>query len=130
MKKSLLFVCVFLPVFFIFSTSAYSSDWLQVEDSAGGEKNYIDLASIGYKNGMVTFWAKNIDKKGEATRIRFSINCENGTAAMRDIVIYGPNETIEKSYSFKDEKLQWGKIPRYSFMNGFQKLLCKERVTE
>jgi hypothetical protein len=128
MRKLLLFV--FLPFFFILSAPAYSSDWLLVGDSAGGEKNYIDLASMRYENATVTFWAKNIDKKGEMTRTRFSLNCENGTAAMRDIIIYGSNETIVKSYSYKDEKLQWGKIPRYSFMNGFQKVLCKKRVME
>ena len=104
---------------------AYSSDWLQIEDSQDGEKNYIDLASVRYKQHIVTFWTKNIDKKGEATTISFSINCKNGTGAIRDIIIYNSNDTVLKSYSYKEGNLLWGKITSHSFMNSFKKFLCK-----
>jgi len=128
MRKLLLLIYFTLSSLFILSTLVYSSDWLQVESSIAGEKNYIDLESIKYNKAIVTFWARNIDKKGEIIKTSFSINCENGTGAIRDIIIYGPNETIVKSYSYKDEKLQWGRITAHSFMYGFHKLLCKEKV--
>jgi len=126
MRKVLLFTYVFINIFFILSASAYSSDWLQIEDSQGGEKNYIDLDSVRYIQHIVTFWTKSTDKKGEATKIIFSINCKNGTGAIRDIIIYSSNETVLKSYSYKEEKLPWGKITSHSFMNSFKKLLCKD----
>ena len=126
MRKVILFTYVFINIFFILSTPAYSSDWLQIEDSQGGEKNYIDLASIRYKQHIVTFWTKNADRKGETTKTSFSINCKNGTGAIRDIIIYSSNETVLKSYSYKEGKLLWGKIASHSFMNSFRKLLCKD----
>lgn len=126
MRKVLLITYIFINIFFTLSTPSYSSDWLQIEDFQDGEKNYIDLASVRYKEHIVTFWTMNTDMKGEATKISFSINCKNGTGAIRDIIIYGPNETILKSYSYKEGKLLWGKIASYSFMNSFKKLLCKD----
>jgi len=126
MRKVLLFTYVFINIFFVLSRPAYSSDWLQIEDSRGGEKNYIDLDSVIYKQHIVTFRAKNTDKKAEATITSFSINCKNGTGAIRDIIIYTSNETVLKSYSYKEGKLLWGKITTHSYMNGFRKLLCKD----
>jgi hypothetical protein len=128
MRKLLLFTYVSLSIFFILPPLAYSSDWLQIESSIAGEKNYIDLESIKYNKAMVTFWAMNIDKKGEMIKTSFSINCENGTGAIRDIIIYDSNKTVAKSYSYKDEKLQWGRITVHSFMYGFHELLCNEKV--
>jgi hypothetical protein len=126
MRKVILIAYVFINIFFTFSTPAYSADWLQIEDSHDGEKNYIDLASVRYKQHIVTFWAKNTDRRGEATKMSFSINCKNGTGAIRDIIIYSSNETVLRSYSYKEEKLLWGKIESHSFMNSFKKLLCKD----
>ena len=125
MRKVLIIIYVFINIFFVLSTPAYSFDWLQIEDSQCGEKNYIDLDSVIYKQHIVTFWAKNKDRKGEATKMSFSINCKNGTGAIRDIIIYSSNETVLRSYSYKEEKLLWGKIASHSFMNSFKKLLCK-----
>ncbi|MDH4230496.1 MAG: hypothetical protein OEW04_00520 [Nitrospirota bacterium] len=130
MRKLLLFTYVALGSFFILTPPAHSSEWLQVESSIAGERNYIDLDSIRYDKTTVTFWTRNIDKKGEMIKMSFSMNCENGTGAIRDIIIYGSNETVVKSYSFKDEKLQWGRITAHSFMYGFHKLLCKEKFTK
>ena len=126
MRKVFLFTYVFINIFFISSTPAYPSDWLQIEDSQGGEKNYIDLDSVSYEQHIVTFWSKNTDKKGEATKMSFSINCKNGTGAIRDIIIYSSNETVLKSYSYKEGKFPWGKITSHSFLNSFKKLLCKD----
>ena len=126
MKKVLLFTYVFINIFFVLSTPAYSFDWLQIEDSQCGEKNYIDLDSVIYKQHIVTFWAKNTDRKGEATKTSFSINCKNGTGTIRDIIIYSSNETVLKTYSYKEGNLLWGKITSNSFMNSFKKLLCKD----
>lgn len=126
MRKVILIAYVFINIFFTFSTPSYSSEWLQTEGSRDGEKNYIDLASVRYKQHIVTFWTKNTDRKGEATKMSFSINCKNGTGAIRDIIIYSPNETVLRSYSYKEEQLLWGKIASHSFMNSFKKLLCKD----
>ena len=89
------------------------------------KKNYIDLGSVRYKQHIVSFWSRNTDRKGEATKMSFSINCKNGTGAIRDIIIYSSNETVLKSYSYKEGNLLWGKITSHSFMNGFRKFLCK-----
>jgi len=125
MRKALLFTYIFINIFFILSSPVYPSDWLQIEDSLGGEKNYIDLDSVSYKQHIVTFWSKNTDRKGEVTKMSFSINCKNGTGAIRDIIIFNSSETVLKSYSYKEGKLLWGKINSHSFMNSFKKLLCK-----
>lgn len=130
MMKLLLLIYFALSSFFILTPLAYSSDWRQVESSIPGEKNYIDLSSVKYNKAIVTFLTRNIDKKGEVIQTSFFINCEKGTGAIRDIIIYGPDETVVKSYSYKDEKLQWGKITANSFMYGFHKLLCKEKTKE
>jgi hypothetical protein len=126
MRKVLLFAYVFINISFILSTPVYSSDWLQIEDSQGGESNYIDIDSVSYNQHIVTFWTKSTDKKGEVTKIFFSINYKNGAGAIRDIIIYCSNETVLKSYSYKEGKLPWGKITSHSFMNSFKKLLCKD----
>ena len=126
MRKVFFLTYVFINIFFILSTPAYPSDWLQIGDSHGGEKNYIDLDSISYEQHIVTFRGKNTDKKGEATIMSFSINCKNGTGAIREIIIYAQNETPLKSYSYKEGKLPWGKITSHSFMNSFKKLLCED----
>ena len=125
MRKAFLFTYAFINIFFILSTPSYSSDWLQIEDYPGGERNYIDLDSVRYKQHVVTFWTKNTDSNGEATKMSFSINCKNGTGAIRDIIIYRSNETVLKSYSYKEGNLLWGKITSHSFMNSFKKLLCQ-----
>ena len=126
MRKGILIAYVFINIYFSLSSPVYPSDWLQIEDSQDGEKNYIDLASVRYKQHIVTFWTKNTDRKGKATKMSFSINCKNGTGAIRDIIIYSSNETVLRSYSYKEEKLLWGKIESHSFMNSFKKLLCKD----
>lgn len=126
MRKVILIAYLFINIFFTSPIPVYSSDWLQIADSLDGEKNYIDLASVGYKQNIVTFWSKNTDRKGEDTKINFSINCKNGTGAIRDIIIYGPNETALRSYSYKEGKLVWGKIRPHSFMNSYKRLLCKD----
>ena len=126
MRKGILIAYVFINIFFVLKSPSYSSDWLQIEDSLDGEKNYIDLDSVQYQQPIVTFWTKNTDRKGEDTKMSFSINCKNGTGAIRDIIIYSSNETVLRSYSYKEEKLLWGKITSHSFMNSFKKLLCKD----
>ena len=130
MRKLLLLIYFSLGSFFVLPPLVYSSDWMQVESSIAGEKDYIDLESIRYNRAIATFWTMNIDKKGEMIKTSFSINCENGTGAIRDILIYDSNETVVKSYSYKDEKLQWGKITAHSCMHGFHKLLCKGKAVE
>lgn len=130
MRKLLLLIYFALSSFFVLPPLVYSSDWMQVESSIAGEKDYIDLESIRYNRAIATFWTMNIDKKGEMIKTSFSINCENGTGAIRDILIYDSNETVVKSYSYKDEKLQWGKITAHSCMHGFHKLLCKGKAVE
>ena len=126
MKKVLLFTFVLINIIFSLSRPACSSEWLQIEDSQGGEKNYIDLDSVRYKQHIVTFWAKNTDKKEEATKMSLLINCKDGTGAIRDIIIYSSNQTVLKSYSYKGGKLPWGKITSHSYINSFKKLLCKD----
>jgi len=91
-----------------------------------GEKNYIDLGSVRYKQHIVSFWSRNTDRKGEATEISFSVNCKKGTGAVRDIIMYSSNETVLRSYSYKEGKLLWGKIASHAFMNSFKELLCKD----
>ena len=61
---------------------------------------------------------------GEVTKISYSINCKNRTGAIRDIIIYSSNDTVLKTYSYKEGELLWGKITSHSFMNSFKKLLC------
>lgn len=126
MKKFLLFISVLINVCIVMLTPSYSFNWLQIDDSRSFEKNYIDLESVRHKQHIVTFWAKNTDKKGEDTKMNISINCKNGTGAIRDIIIYNSNETVLKSFSYEEGKLPWGKITSNSFMNGFKKLLCKD----
>lgn len=126
MRKVILIAYVFINIFITFSTPSYASEWLQIEGSRDGEKDYIDLSSVRYKQHIVTFWTRNTDRKGEATKMSFSINCKTGRGTIRDIIIYDSNETVLRSYSYKEEKLLWGKIASHSFMNSFKKLLCKD----
>ena len=126
MRIVLLISYVFINVFFTLSAPSYPSKWLQIGDSLDGEKNYIDLGSVRYKQHIVSFWSRNTDRKGEATEISFSVNCKKGTGAVRDIIMYSSNETVLRSYSYKEGKLLWGKIESHSFMNSFKELLCKD----
>ena len=106
---------------------AFSSEWLEIENSAGGEKNYVDLGSIVYTGPVATFWTKNIDRKGEMTRTSYHLNCEAGTGAIKEIIIYNSEEAIVKSYFFKEDKLQWGKITPKSFMHVFRNVVCENK---
>lgn len=127
MKKIILLAITTASFFFTLSASSYSADWLQIETSIVGEKFYIDLDGIRFSGPIVTFWAKNVDRKQEETKTRYSINCENGTGAIRDIIMYSTDGTILKSYSRKDKELQWIRIAPGSFMNDFKNTLCKEK---
>ena len=106
---------------------AYCSDWQRVESVLSEEINYIDLSSLRTEKNIITFWARNVDIKGEMTETRYSINCKNGTGAIKDIVMHGAGETIANTYSYKEGKAPWGKITARSFLRPFQKLLCKDR---
>ena len=114
----------FFIAFLLMAGSALASEWLRVEDTAGGEKNYIDMESIEHKRQLINFWARNIDPKGEATETSYVINCKMGTGAIREIRIYDSNALLVKSYSFNDNKLQWDKMTPRSFMRIFKKVLC------
>jgi len=126
MRKILLQAFITVNFFFIPLATAYSSDWIYAVSDKVGDKHYIDLDSIRFNRPIVTFWAQNIDRKGEETKTRYSINCENGTGTIRDIIIYNSDGIVLKSYSRNDGDLQWMRITPDSFMDGFQKILCKE----
>ncbi len=129
MRKTLFFINALLALFLL-AGPAYSSDWLRVDDTAGGEKNFIDMESIKYNRPLVNFRARNIDRKEEATITSYVINCQNGTGAIREIVIYDSNDLPVKSYSFKENRLQWSKITPRSFMRIYLKLVCEGRGLE
>jgi hypothetical protein len=124
MRKLLIITCVSFVVL-ILTSPAYSSDWLQVADSAGNEKNYLDLGSITYKKPLAKFWTKNMDRKGEITKTAFYLNCEAGSGAIKEILIYNAEDVLVKSYSFKEEKLQWAKITPRSSLHVFRNLVCQ-----
>ena len=119
-----------IMVSFLFALPGLSHayEWMPIESSPDGERYYLDLKSIQSQGPVVTFWAKNIDNRGEETRTRFSIHCGHGTAAIRDVVLYSSDETILKSHSYKDNNLQWGIISPHSFLKGFQRFLCKDKA--
>ncbi|HYA12683.1 MAG TPA: surface-adhesin E family protein [Thermodesulfovibrionales bacterium] len=126
MKTLILSAVTTLSFFFCAVNTSYSDEWLQIETSVIGERFYIDLESMQVSGPIVTFWTKNIDRKQEETRIRYSINCEKQTGAIRDIIIYKLDGNILKSYSCKDNELQWMKIAPGSFMDEFKKNVCKK----
>jgi len=128
MKKTLLMSIITMNIFFIFLSSAYSSDWFYIDSDKTGDKHYIDLDTVKFNGPVATFWVKNIDTKGEEMKTRYSIHCRNKIAAIRDIFVYGSDGTVLKSYSPKDDKLQWLKIPPDSISNSFYKFLCSERL--
>lgn len=125
MKKGILLTVFALQLAFVLLASGAQVDSLKIGSSLEGEEDYIELGDILFDAQVVTFWARNIDKKGEVTRTRYSVNCRKGIAAIREITIYGPDEKLLKSYSPGDQKLQWGKIKPGSFMDGFRKVVCE-----
>lgn len=120
----------FLLAFLLLAGTAFAAQWLRVEDTAGGEKNYIDMESVGHERSLINFWARNIDRKGEATETSYVINCERGIGAIREIRIYDSSALLVKSYSFSDNKLQWNKMPPRSFMRIFRKVLCADSTLD
>ena len=67
MGKIFLQTFMAVNIFFILMANAYSSDWIYVVSDKVGDKHYIDLDSIRFNRPIVTFWAKNVDRKGEET---------------------------------------------------------------
>lgn len=126
MKTLILVAVTSLSFFFCAVNTSYSDEWLEIETSVIGERFYIDLESMRVSRPIVTFWTKNVDRKQEETRIRYSINCEKQTGAIRDIIIYNADRTSLKSYSRKDKELQWMTIASGSFMDEFKKAVCKK----
>ena len=124
-RKALLRICIPLAVTLMLPAHAFCADWLQVESTLPGETDYLDRSSIRAEKDMITFWARNIDRKGETTETRYTINCRNGTGAIKDIVLHGADDTIINTYSYKKGKAPWGKITARSSLRPFQKLLCK-----
>jgi hypothetical protein len=116
----------FFLAFLLLAGSAFASEWLRVGDTAGGEKNYIDMESVEHNRSLINFWARNIDRKGEATETSYAINCEKGTGAIREIRLFDSNALLVKSYSFSDNNLQWSKMTPRSFMRIFRKVLCED----
>ncbi len=126
MRTIIFLVFITVNIFSILSVPSYSINWLEVETSIKWEKFYIDLDSVEYDGPIVTFWAKDVDRKQEETKTRYSINCTKGRGAIRDIILFDSDGTVLKSWSGKDKKIQWLKITPDSFMSSFQKILCKE----
>lgn len=127
MMKILFMSFITINISFILLSTAYSSDWVYAGDDKTGDKHYIDLDTVKFNGPVATFWVKNIDEKGEEMKTRYSIHCGNKIAAIRDIFVYGSDGAVLKSYSPKDEKLQWLKIPPDSISNSFYKFLCTDR---
>jgi hypothetical protein len=100
-----------------------SSEWLVIS-SAGDEINYIDSESILYNGPVAFYWTKNVDRKGEITKTSYYTNCEAGTGAIKEIIIYDSEEAVAKSYYFQDDKLQWAKITPQSFLHAFRNVVC------
>jgi hypothetical protein len=127
MRKTFFISLITINISFILLSTSYSSDWVYIDSDKTGDKNYIDLDTVEFNGPIATFWVKNIDKKGEEMSIRYSIHCKNKMAAIRDIFVYGLDGAILKSYSPKDDKLKWLKIPYDSISNSFYKFLCSGR---
>jgi len=127
MRKTLFLSLITINISLILLSIAYSSDWVYIDSDKTGDKHYIDLDTVEFNGPVATFWVKNIDKKGEEMKTRYSIYCKNKMAAIRDIFVYDSDGAVLKSYSPKDDKLQWLKIPPDSISNSFYKFLCKDR---
>jgi hypothetical protein len=127
MKTLILLAVTTLSFLFCAVNTSYPDEWQRIKTSIVGEQFYIDLKSVKVSGPTVTFWTKNVDRKQDETRIRYSVNCEKKTGAIRDIVIYSADGTSLRSYSRKDEELQWMRITPGSFMDEFKKTVCKEK---
>jgi len=127
MRKTLFISIIIINISFILLSTANSSDWIYIDSDKTGDKHYIDLDTIEFHGPIATFLVKNVDKKGEEMKTRYLIHCENKMAAIRDIFVYGSDGAILKSYSPKDDKLKWLKIPFDSILNSFYKFLCSDR---
>jgi hypothetical protein len=112
MRKTFFISLITINISFILLSTSYSSDWVYIDSDKTGDKHYIDLDTVEFKGPIATFWVKNVDKKGEEMRTRYSIHCENKMAAIRDIFVYGLDGAILKSYSIS---------------NSFYKFLCSDR---
>jgi hypothetical protein len=124
MRKILLLIFI---IFFILLATAYSSDWVYVGSDKIGDKHYLDRDTVRFNGPVVTFWAKNTDRKGEEMKTKYSIHCKNKTAAIREIIAYSSDGAVLKSYYCKDKDLRWLKIPPDSIVSSFYDILCTDR---
>jgi hypothetical protein len=127
MRTILLLIFIALNIFFILLATAYSSDWVYVGSDKVGDKHYLDRGTVRFNGPVVTFWDKNTDRKGEEMKTKYSIHCENKTAAIREIIAYSSDGAVLKSYSCKDKELRWLKIPPDSIVSSFYDTLCTDR---
>lgn len=117
---------IFFPitaVFFLLSSPAFSSEWVYVI-SLKNVHHYIDFESIDTDDSHVTYWSKfiNGDTKAE-TKNKWTINCTNGTATLRELIQYSSDGAIGESYKYEDN-LEWKEITPDTIVASFKKLLC------
>lgn len=128
-------VLIVLSIICFFSSTGYPSEWCFVASSKT-YYYYVDSEIINAQGKDITFWIVQQDiETGKALyKKRFTINCEDETVAMREVVRFGFPGTLKDL--FLDERYdEWVEILPHSKMHAVQNVLCcdskpRKNITE
>jgi hypothetical protein len=128
-------VLIVLSIICFFSSTGYPSEWCFVASSKT-YYYYVDSEIINAQGKDITFWIVQQDiETGKALyKKRFTINCEDETVAMREVVRFGFPGTLKDF--FLDERYdEWVEILPHSKMHAVQNVLCcdskpRKNITE
>ncbi|MGB9715848.1 MAG: SPOR domain-containing protein [Thermodesulfovibrionales bacterium] len=122
MKKIILFIIfITASLFFILPNQAISSNWKYVGTSKQGDL-YLQYDSLKHDGGIATFWYMYVDKNGEVSEVKCSIDCKRRTISLLEYWGQGASLSFVKSYP----RLNWIKFPPDSAWDKFYKFLCTE----
>jgi len=126
MRNILLLSFLTINIILIFSSNVHSSEWCFVNAS---KNNYyfIDSKSISVSGKEITFWILKQDiKTGNFLfQKKFTMNCEDETIALRDVIRFGFVDTILEIFLYKDN-FEYVEIPPNSKMQVVEQILCSD----
>jgi Surface-adhesin protein E len=108
----------------ILSSPGHSSEWCFVASS----KNfyyYVDSESTSVYGKKITFWIvqQDIETGKVLFKKQFTINCEDETVALREVLRFGFTGAVRDLFS--DERYDdWAEIQPQSKMHAVQSVLC------
>ncbi len=126
MKKVLFLLFTTIIILLIFLSTLYSEEWCFV---ASSKSNYyfVDSESMYIGDNNVTFWIlkQNIETGKIIFKKKLSVNCEDETVIVKDVVRFSSIDTFMDDILYEDD-FKWREIFPNTKMQVIERMLCAD----